>query len=42
MMAVADVVKYKINHLDVAQAFTKAMFDYEVCMKLHGGCVDFS
>ena len=42
VMAVAH--QYKVYHLDVAKAFAnfKATLDYEVCMKLPGGCGDLS
>ena len=33
-------LQYKVYHLDVAQAFTKATLDYEVYMKLPGVCGD--
>ena len=36
------LVQYKVYHLDVAQAFTKATLDYEVYMKLPSGCGDLS
>ena len=38
------LVQYKVYHLDVAKAFAnfKATLDYEVCMKLPGGCGDLS
>ena len=42
VMAVANELQYKVCHLDVAQAFTNATLDYEVCMKLPGGCGDLS
>ena len=38
VMAVANELKYKVYHLDVAQAFTKADLDCVVYMKLPGGC----
>ena len=41
-MAVANELQYKVYHLDVAQAFTKATLDYEAYMKLPGGCGDLS
>ena len=42
MMAVVKELQYKVYHLDVAQALTKATLDYEVYVKLLGGCGDLS
>lgn len=42
VMAVANELQYKVYYLDVAEAFTKATLDYEVGMKLPGGCGDLS
>ena len=42
LMTFANEKGYKIYHLDVAQASTKAELDCVVYMKLPGGCDDLS
>ena len=42
LMTVANEKGYKIYHLDVAQAFTKAELNCVVYMKLPGGSDDLS
>ena len=42
VMAAANELQYKEYHLEVVQGFTKATLDYEVYMKLPGGCGDLS
>ena len=42
MLVVANEMGFKIYHLDVKQAFTKAKLDCKIVMKLPGGCGELS